>query len=204
MIEACNISHFYDHQEVLKSINIQVQKGEFLALTGASGSGKSTLLCVLSTLLKPTKGDLWFEGFSYDEIKDINSFRRKNIGFIFQFHYLISYLSILDNVLLGGGDSMYAQKLLQRLGILELANKLPHQVSGGQRQRAAIARALVNRPKVIFADEPTGNLDRKNSKNVFTLFKEISKEGTSVIVATHDLKLSKLCDRVLEIEDGII
>ncbi len=204
MIEACNISHFYDHQEVLKSINIQVQKGEFLALTGASGSGKSTLLCVLSTLLKPTKGDLWFEGFSYDEIKDINSFRRKNIGFIFQFHYLISYLSILDNVLLGGGDSMYAQKLLQRLGILELANKLPHQVSGGQRQRAAIARALVNRPKVIFADEPTGNLDRKNSKNVFTLFKEIAKEGTSVIVATHDLKLSKLCDRVLEIEDGII
>ncbi len=204
MIEACNISHFYDHQEVLKSINIQVQKGEFLALTGASGSGKSTLLCVLSTLLKPTKGDLWFEGFSYDEIKDINSFRRKNIGFIFQFHYLISYLSILDNVLLGGGDSMYAQKLLQRLGILELANKLPHQVSGGQRQRASIARALVNRPKVIFADEPTGNLDRKNSKNVFTLFKEIAKEGTSVIVATHDLKLSKLCDRVLEIEDGII
>jgi len=204
MITAKNINHFYENEQVLTDINIEIKKGEFLALVGASGSGKSTLLSILSTLLKPTSGELYFEDLNYNDIKDINRFRRESIGFVFQFHYLIEYLTVKENIQLASKNSDYLEKLLSYLEIEHLSHKLPNQISGGQRQRVAIARALINKPKVIFADEPTGNLDRANSKNVFELLKEISTDGTTIITATHDLELSQLCDKTVEITDGRI
>jgi putative ABC transport system ATP-binding protein len=204
MIKATNINHFYEDEQVLTDINLEIKKGEFLALVGASGSGKSTLLSILSTLLKPTDGELYFENINYNNIKNIDNFRRESIGFVFQFHYLIEYLSVKENILLASKNHDYLDELLAYLKIENLKDKLPNQISGGQRQRVALARALINRPKVIFADEPTGNLDSINSKNVFNLLKEISTDGTTIITATHDLKLSQLCDKTVEIIDGRI
>ena len=204
MIKAEHINHYYGKEQVLYDINLEIQKGEFIALVGASGSGKSTLLSILSTLLKPTSGTLTFDNLPYQEIKNINTFRKEHVGFVFQFHYLIEYLSVKDNITLSSGNQQneYLEELLQYLKIEELANKLPNQISGGQRQRVAIARALINRPKVIFADEPTGNLDSKNSQNVFALLQEVATLGTTVIVATHDMELAKMTDRICEVTDG--
>jgi len=204
MIKATNINHFYENEQVLTDINLDIKKGEFLALVGASGSGKSTLLSILSTLLQPSSGELYFDSLPYKEIKDINKFRRENVGFVFQFHYLIEYLTVKENIQLASKDNNYLDELLEYLEIENLKDKLPNQISGGQRQRVALARALINKPKVIFADEPTGNLDRKNSQNVFKLLKEVSKNGTTIITATHDLELSQLCNKTVEITDGRI
>jgi putative ABC transport system ATP-binding protein len=204
MIKANDINHFYENEQVLFDINLEIKKGEFLALVGSSGSGKSTLLSILSTLLKPTNGELMFDNLTYSDIKDINKFRRENVGFVFQFHYLIEYLTVKENIQLASKDNYYLDELLAYLEIENLKDKLPNQISGGQRQRVALARALINKPKVIFADEPTGNLDRKNSQNVFKLLKNISQNGTTIITATHDLELSQLSDKIVEITDGRI
>jgi putative ABC transport system ATP-binding protein len=204
MIKATNINHFYENEQVLTDINLEIKQGEFLAIVGASGSGKSTLLSILSTLLKPSSGELYFNTLPYEEIKDINKFRRENVGFVFQFHYLIEYLTVKENIQLASKDNNYLDELLAYLEIENLKDKLPNQISGGQRQRVALARALINKPKVIFVDEPTGNLDRKNSQNVFKLLKNISQNGTTIITATHDLELSQLSDKIVEITDGRI
>jgi putative ABC transport system ATP-binding protein len=204
MIKANDINHFYENEQVLFDINLEIKKGEFIALVGSSGSGKSTLLSILSTLLKPTNGELMFDNLTYSNIKDINKFRRENVGFVFQFHYLIEYLTVKENIQLASKDNNYLDELLAYLEIENLKDKLPNQISGGQRQRVALARALINKPKVIFADEPTGNLDRKNSQNVFKLLKNISQNGTTIITATHDLELSQLSDKIVEITDGRI
>jgi putative ABC transport system ATP-binding protein len=145
-----------------------------------------------------------FDNLTYSDIKDINKFRRENVGFVFQFHYLIEYLTVKENIQLASKDNDYLDELLAYLEIENLKDKLPNQISGGQRQRVALARALISKPKVIFADEPTGNLDRKNSQNVFKLLKNISKNGTTIITATHDLELSQLSDKIVEITDGRI
>ena len=206
MIKASNLTHFYNKDKALENINLEINKGEFVCLIGESGSGKSTLLSILSTLLKPTNGELFFENTNYKDIKDIDNFRKTNIGFIFQFHYLINYLTVKENIKLANekatNDEIY--NLLKILKIENLIDKYPNEISGGQKQRVAIARALINKPKVIIADEPTGNLDSKNSLNVFEILKNLSEEGTTIIVATHDKELAKFANKIYEVKDGKI
>ena len=204
MIHANNLIHFYGKERAIDGISLRVAPGEFVALTGESGSGKSTLLAILSTLLRPDSGELRIDGKSAKEWGDLNRFRREYIGFVFQFHYLIPYLSVAENVALAAGRERREAipELLDRLGIAEIAPKKADEISGGQRQRAAIARAVANAPKILFADEPTGNLDSKNSRKVFDLFRRIAAEGTTLVVATHDRTLAREADRVLEIKDG--
>ncbi|MCT7625299.1 ABC transporter ATP-binding protein [Aliarcobacter butzleri] len=206
MIKAVHLTHYYNKDLALENINLQINKGEFICLVGESGSGKSTLLSLLSTLLKQTSGQLFFEGKNYKDIEDIDSFRRTNIGFIFQFHYLINYLTVKENIKLAKekatNDEIY--DLLKILKIENLIDKYPNEISGGQKQRVAIARALINKPKVIIADEPTGNLDSKNSLNVFEIFKKLSESGTTIIVATHDKDLAKFANKIYEVKDGKI
>lgn len=204
MITLKNICKNYDKELVLKNINLNIKKGSFTALIGESGSGKTTLLSILSTLLKPNSGEIIFENVNYNKIKNIDKFRQKNIGFVFQFHYLINYLSVKENILLANEKASLTEinNLLSLLDISKLINSYPNEISGGQRQRVAIARALINNPRVVFADEPTGNLDSKNSLNVFNIFKKLSKEGVTIIVATHDKSLAKLADNIVEVKDG--
>jgi len=204
MIKVTNLSHYYNKDLALKDINLEIKKGEFVSIIGESGSGKSTLLSVLSTLLKPSSGEIVYEDTNYKNIKNIDNFRRENIGFIFQFHYLINYLSVKENINLANEKASKQEiiELLKSLGIENLIDKYPNEISGGQRQRVAIARAMINNPKVIFADEPTGNLDSKNSLNVFELFSTLTKKGTTVIVATHDKNLALKADITYEVKDG--
>ena len=204
MIKVTNLSHYYNKDLALKDINLEIKKGEFVSIIGESGSGKSTLLSVLSTLLKPSSGEIVYEDTNYKNIKNIDNFRRENIGFIFQFHYLINYLSVKENINLANEKASKQEiiELLKSLGIENLIDKYPNEISGGQRQRVAIARAMINNPKVIFADEPTGNLDSKNSLNVFELFSTLTKKGTTVIVATHDKNLALKTNITYEVKDG--
>lgn len=204
MIKTTNLTHYYNKDLALDNINLEIKGGEFVAIIGESGSGKSTLLSVLSTLLKPSEGNIVYEGTNYKDIKNIDTFRRQNIGFIFQFHYLINYLSVRENINLANEKASKQEilELLKSLGIENLIDKYPNEISGGQRQRVAIARALINNPKVIFADEPTGNLDSKNSLNVFDLFSTLAKKGTTIIVATHDKELALKADITYEVKDG--
>ncbi|MFA9372959.1 MAG: ABC transporter ATP-binding protein [Poseidonibacter sp.] len=204
MIKATNITHYYNKDLALDNINLEINKGEFIAIVGQSGSGKSTLLSILSTLLKPSSGDLKFNDLDYSDIKDIDKFRRENIGFIFQFHYLINYLTVKENIQIAKENAQESEikELLELLNISEIINKFPDEISGGQRQRVAIARALINKPSVIFADEPTGNLDSKNSQNVFNIFKDLAKNGSTIVVATHDMFLAKQANKIYEVIDG--
>ena len=206
MIKVKNLTHYYNNDKALENINLEINKGEFVCLVGESGSGKSTLLSIISTLLKPTKGELFFENLNYKNIKDIDDFRKTNIGFIFQFHYLINYLTVKENIKLANEKATENEihNLLKILRIENLSNKYPNEISGGQRQRVAIARALINKPKVIIADEPTGNLDSKNSLNVFEIFKKLSQEQVTIIVVTHDKKLAQIANKIYEVKDGKI
>jgi len=200
--------------EVLKNINIWVDKGEFVSIMGKSGCGKSTLLYILSTMDTNYKGQLFLEnhlltGLSGNELAIV---RNKHIGFVFQFHYLLPEFSVLQNVMMPGlklalksreeveSDAMNKLKLL---GVDDHALKKATQISGGQKQRVAIARALINEPQIIMGDEPTGNLDSKNADIVFDIFKELSSElGTSLLVVTHDGDFAKRTDRIIEMADG--
>ena len=206
MMKVTNLTHYYNKDLALENINLQIKSGEFVAIIGESGSGKSTLLSILSTLLKPTSGDIVYESTNYKDIKNIDEFRKNNIGFIFQFHYLINYLSVKENINLANEKASKKEilDLLTLLGIENLIDKYPNEISGGQRQRVAIARAFINNPKVIFADEPTGNLDSKNSLNVFEIFKSLCEKGTTIIVATHDKELANLTNKIYEVKDGKI
>ena len=202
MLRLIDISHEYDNETILHDISLQIEKKSFTIITGESGSGKSTLLSIISTLLKPTKGALYFDEVKSTDIPNINHFRNKEVGFIFQFHYLISHLTVYENI------SMVTKKsrdeimhILEKLDIQILVNKYPDQISGGQRQRAAIARAMINEPKYIFADEPTGNLDSKNSQIVFELLRAMD---ATVIVATHDLSRILDKDRIIQLKDGYL
>ena len=206
MMTITNLTHYYNKDLALENINLEIKSGEFIAIIGESGSGKSTLFSILSTLLKPTSGEIIYENINYKDIKNIDDFRRKSIGFIFQFHYLINYLSVKENINLANEKASKEEifDLLKLLGIENLIDKYPNEISGGQRQRVAIARALINNPKIIFADEPTGNLDSKNSLNVFELFKTFANKGTTIIVATHDKSLAALANKIYEVKDGKI
>ena len=197
----------------LNRVNINVEKGEFVAITGASGSGKSTLLHMLGAVDRPTSGKVFIDGsdiFSMKE-KNLAVFRRRKIGFIFQFYNLIPVLTARENitvpVMLDGqkADETYLEELMLTLGIKERENHLPNQLSGGQQQRVAIARALIHRPSIILADEPTGNLDTKNGREIISLLKSsVRKYGQTLVLITHDQSVAAQADRIIVIEDGCV
>ena len=203
-IEAHKLEHYYGLEHVLRGVDVDIEAGSFTAIIGESGSGKTTLLSILSTLLNPTRGEVSFDGKDVGRLGNIDVFRRNNIGFVFQFHYLISYLNLRENIALAALDDTAVDPLMESLGIARLAGRYSDEISGGERQRAAIARALVNRPAVVFADEPTGNLDSKNALGVYELFKEFSSKGTGFVVASHDKKIADYADTIIEMEDGKI
>lgn len=206
MIKASNISHFYGKEQVLFDLSLEIDKGQFIFLSGTSGSGKSTLLSILSTLLKPSRGELLIQGSTIDAISNLDTFRQHDIGFVFQFHYLINYLSVYENIALAAlkEKRKNINALLDELGILELASRYPNEISGGQRQRVALARALINEPSIIFADEPTGSLDSHNSTIVYELLAKAVKKGTTVIVASHDMQIENYANQTVRMRDGKI
>ena len=206
MIQLKHITHYYGKSLVLDDVNLSIHKSEFVAILGTSGSGKSTLLSTMATLLQASEGEIKLLGEDIKKIKNMDDFRRKNIGFIFQFHYLIEYLNVYENITLSAyKENKDVDTLLKHLGIYELKTKYPNEISGGEQQRVAIARALVNKPKIIFADEPTGNLDSKNSKKVFELLQDIAHtQGTAVLVVTHDALLAQNADTIYRMDDGHI
>ena len=199
--------------DALKNINLSINKGEFVAIVGPSGSGKSTLLHLIGGVDKPTKGKVYINNVDIYSLKekDLSIFRRRNVGLIYQFYNLIPVLSAKENILLPAEldnrkiDKEYLDDLLKTLGLKERENHLPNELSGGQQQRTSIGRALINRPAVILADEPTGNLDSKNSKEVLELLKlSVKKYNQTLIMITHDLNIALQADSVITIEDGII
>jgi ABC-type lipoprotein export system ATPase subunit len=203
-IQAKKLEHYYGIEHVLQNVDVTIEAGSFTAIIGESGSGKTTLLSILSTLLNPSSGVVTFDEKAISEVGNIDVFRRHTIGFVFQFHYLISYLTLRENIALSALDDSTVEPLMEGLGIGRLSDRYSDEVSGGERQRAAIARALVNRPAVVFADEPTGNLDTKNALGVYELFKRFSQEGTGFVVASHDKKRAEYADTIIEMEDGKI
>ncbi len=202
--------------QVLKDINFTINKGEFVSLTGKSGCGKSTLLYILSTMDTDYSGELFIDGISMKNKKEneLARIRNEKIGFVFQFHYLLNEFSVLKNVMLPGlklnkyTEEEIEHRALEKLKILGIeseALKLPNQLSGGQKQRVAIARSLINDPLIIMGDEPTGNLDKKNSLIVFDIFKELAHSfKQTLLIVTHDQEFASNCDRIIEMEDGKI
>jgi lipoprotein-releasing system ATP-binding protein len=201
---------------VLKDISFAVNQGEFVAVTGKSGCGKSTLLYILSTMDTDYEGDLWIDNELMRDKSEGQLARTRNekIGFVFQFHYLLNEFSVLKNVMLPGLKlgrhsaaevEHHAMERLKTLGIQDLALKKANQLSGGEKQRVAIARALINDPIIIMGDEPTGNLDKKNSDVVFGIFKQLSEEfNQTLLIVTHDQEFAKNTHRIIEMEDGRI
>ncbi len=207
--------------EVLKGIDLQVERGEFLAIIGPSGSGKSTLMYIIGCLDKPTEGEYFLDEKEVSKLSDdeLSRIRGMYIGFVFQSFYLVPYLNALENVLL---PTLYVEKsyrkklfseqspeekakeILRELGMEERISYKPDQLSGGQKQRVAIARALINSPEVIIADEPTGQLDRKSGKAVMDIFNNLNKQGKTIIVVTHDPEVAKFATRIVKIEDGLL
>ena len=199
--------------DAIKNINLSINKGEFVAIVGPSGSGKSTLLHLLGGVDKPTSGKVYINDVDIYNLKekDLSIFRRRNVGLIYQFYNLIPVLSVKENILLPAEldnrkiDKDYLDDLLKTLGLKERANHLPNELSGGQQQRTSIGRALINRPSIVLADEPTGNLDSKNSKEVLELLKYCAKKyNQTLIMITHDPSIALQADRVITIEDGTI
>jgi len=199
--------------EALKNINLSVYKGEFVAIVGASGSGKSTLLHLLGGLDRPTSGNVIIDGESIYDYKEekLAVFRRRKIGFVFQFYNLLPILDVEENIALPAlldndkVDKIYLEELIKVLGLSERKKHLPSELSGGQQQRVSIGRAVFNKPSIILADEPTGNLDTKNSKDVIELLKFTAKKyNQTLILITHDVNIAAMADRVITIEDGEI
>lgn len=219
ILEAISINkYFHDPltMQVLKDVSFTIHKGEFVSIIGKSGCGKSTLLYILSTMDTDYEGDLFIDGQSMRQKKEgeLAKVRNEKIGFVFQFHYLLNEFSVLKNVMLPGLKlGKYSEKEIEHrayeklkiLGINNEALKKPNQLSGGQKQRVAIARALINDPLIIMGDEPTGNLDKKNSEIVFNIFQELSKEyNQSLLIVTHDNEFAERTNRIIEMEDGKI
>ena len=217
LIEVKNLSKVYGSGEAevkaLKNINLNIEQGEFVAIVGPSGSGKSTLLHLLGGVDKPSSGEVIIKGESIYKLKEkeLSILRRRKLGFVFQFFNLIPVLTAEENiempVLLDNGkiDKNYMNELLKLLGLEERRNHHPSELSGGQQQRVSIGRALANKPSIILADEPTGNLDSKNSKEVLELLKYCAKKyNQTLILITHDVNIAKSADRVVNIEDGQI
>lgn len=215
MLTATGIRKSYGPLNVLKNIDLHVAKGEIVAIVGASGAGKSTLLHILGTLDNPDNGKVFIHDKDVfaQTSKNLAAFRNQSIGFVFQFHNLLPEFSALENVLIpgliGGRDhketKKRAESLLDMLGISSRKDHKPSELSGGEQQRTAVARALINSPDLILADEPSGNLDSKNAVELHNLFFQLRKElNQTFIIVTHNSDLSKMADRRVEIRDGMI
>ena len=217
ILEAQNISKIYHKAgeaiPVLNNLHIAVERGEILVLIGPSGSGKSTLLNILGTLDSDFSGSLIIDELDLSNTVDITSIRRQKLGFIFQFHHLLPEFTILENLLIpqmitenySNVPQNAAKEMLQLIGLKERMNHYPNEISGGERQRVAVVRAMINAPSIILADEPTGNLDRDNSQKMLKLMVKLKvKYKQTFIIATHDQSILDIADRVLYLKDGKI
>lgn len=215
MINAKNITKSFGNLQVLKGVDLQVRPSEIVSIMGASGAGKTTLLQILGTLDKPDSGTLEIDGTNVNKLSanELSQFRNQKIGFVFQFHQLLPEFSALENVmmpaLIGGENLRNAEKrakeLLAYMKLQNRASHKPSQLSGGEKQRVAVARALVNRPAVLLADEPSGSLDSKNKDDLNALLVDLRKNfGQTILTVTHDSSLASVADRIINIKDGII
>ena len=213
MIESKDLSKKYGELEVLKGVDVSIKEGEIVSIIGPSGAGKSTLLQLLGTLDTPKDGAVIYNGKEVTSLsaRQLAAFRNENIGFIFQFHHLLPELTAIENVCMPAfirGDSKKvarerALELLTKLGLEHRLEHKPNELSGGEQQRVAVARALMNNPKVIFADEPSGNLDTENARDLHHLFLELRKDfGQTFVIVTHNEELAEMADRVIKMKDG--
>lgn len=215
MISAKNIFKKYNDLEILKGISVNINKGEIVSVVGSSGAGKTTLLTILGTLDRPTSGELFIDGTDVYKLNDkkLAAFRNLNIGFVFQFHHLLPEFDALENVcmpaLIANTSKKQAEtkakELLDYLGLKDRFTHKPSELSGGEQQRVAVARALVNSPKIIFADEPSGNLDSKSARELHQLFFNLRKElDQTFVIVTHNTELADMADRKLVMKDGYV
>jgi len=220
MIEAENINKFYNDLHVVKNVSLKVKEGEIVSIVGESGAGKSTLLQIISSLDKATESKKYGSKILINNTninslsdKEISQFRNSTIGFIFQFHQLLPEFTAIENIILPGliankNKKQLEEKAMELLHFLQLENRennKPNQLSGGEQQRVAVARALINSPKVIFADEPSGNLDSKNAEELHKLFFELRKKfNQTFVIVTHNKHLAEMSDRILTMKDGMI
>lgn len=217
LLECRKISRTYldsgERLRVLDEVDYELSSGEISAITGSSGSGKSTLLNILASLDRPDSGEVLYKGEALDHMKHdrINQWRLRSVGFVFQFHHLLPEFTILENILLPArqlngfrkDDEIRAQHLLEMVGIQDRSHHMPNECSGGERQRAAMARALINNPSLILADEPSGNLDRQNTDKLHDLIQKLNEElGQSFIIVTHDDRLAQMAHRHWDLIDG--
>lgn len=215
MLKATNITRNYNDLQVLKGVDIIVNKGEIVSIVGSSGAGKSTLLHILGSLDKANSGEIWINNQRIDTLKEkeLAKFRNQHIGFVFQFHHLLPEFTALENVCIPGWIAGTNKKeledkaleLLKILGLQDRASHKPLELSGGEQQRVAVARALINNPDIVFADEPTGNLDSTHAQELHELFLHLQKTmGQTFLIVTHNEALAKMSDRVVHMKDGYI
>lgn len=213
MLSAKDIQKSYGSLPVLRGVDIEIAKGEIVSITGSSGAGKTTLLHILGTLEKTDRGELYFEGEALHRLnsKQLAHFRNQRIGFVFQFHHLLPEFTAVENVSMPGWIAGNAKKqvmqdataLLDRLGLSGKLHSKPHELSGGEQQRVAVARSLINKPGIVFADEPTGNLDSANAKSLHQLFQQLRDElQQTFVIVTHNEELAARSNRVLHLKDG--
>lgn len=215
MIKAKNIKKAYGELQVLKGVDVHIQQSEVVAIVGASGAGKSTLLHILGTLDSPDSGEMWIKDQNVFQLKnkELARFRNKEIGFVFQFHHLLPEFTAVENICIPAFIAKRnekearteAMRLLEMMGLKDRATHKPNELSGGEQQRVAVARALINQPAVIFADEPSGNLDSKTSEDLHQLFFTLRDEmKQTFVIVTHNNELAELADRKLVMQDGLV
>lgn len=211
LLEVKNVSKIYGDLHALKDVNFTIRKGEWVAIMGSSGSGKSTIMNIIGCMDKPTMGEVILDGqdITKENQTSLTKIRREKIGLIFQQFHLIPYLTALENVMVAQyyhsiPDEQEALQALERVGLKDRAKHLPSQLSGGEQQRVCIARALINSPEIILADEPTGNLDEVNEKIVIEILKQLHEEGATIVVVTHDLDVGNVAERKIILEYGKI
>lgn len=217
ILQTTNLSKFFESDnnviKAVNNVNLSVEQKEFISIVGTSGSGKTTFLNALAGLEKPTAGEVLINGVNIYDFKsdDLIKYRRKNLGFVFQNFNLLPMLNVKENIILPISldnkkvDEVYLNDIIKLLGIEDKINEFPSKLSGGQQQRVAIARAIIAKPTILFADEPTGNLDKKTREDVIHLLKSVSKElNQTILMVTHDIEIAKETDRIITLEDGKI